>query len=207
MKKFVALLCAGILLCSSSLVAFAASSPSTTTTPPAKVDVYTPSTGDEKADFAGTVAVYETVSIPGNANAVVVVAPIADAIVAEAKEFAVELNLSQEPFAYVDVNVSGYTPGTPVTIPFNLNNIVDGETIVVLHRLSDGTWETLVPDSVENGKVVVTFTSLSPVVFVRGAEADALLASPKTADLRPMIMILAVAMIGLGFLTAKKAMK
>jgi hypothetical protein len=208
MKKLVALLCAGVMAFSMSMVAFANESVTSSNTSSTPESVYVPSTGNAEADKAGKVAVYETVDLPNFANAKVLVAGVSDSIKTDAIKEAASLGLASEPFAYVDVNVTGYTDGTKVSIPFNLNNVVAGESIVVLHQLKDGTWETLIPDKVENGKVVVTFTSLSPVVFVRGAAADALksaaVASPKTGDIAPFVAVIMVAALGCGLVVRKK---
>jgi hypothetical protein len=50
--------------------------------------------------------------------------------------------------------------------------------------MADGTWESIIPDKIENGAVTVTFTSLSPVVFSKatGAAGNTKVISPKTSD-------------------------
>lgn len=56
----------------------------------------------------------------------------------------------------------------PATVEFVLTDVTDGTALVALHQKADGTWETL--DCVwKDGKVYVTFTSLSPVVFATAA--------------------------------------
>jgi hypothetical protein len=208
MKKLVTLLLAGVLAFSMSMVAFASASPTGSSSSSQPSGTYTPSTGDEEADKAGTVAIYETVDFGNIKGAKVLVTGCSDAIKSEAVQQAAALGLSSEPFAYVDVNILGYEDGTPVTIPFNLNNIVDGESIIVLHQLKDGTWETIIPDKVENGKVIVTFSSLSPVIFVRGAAA-AVVASPKTGaeDIVPFVAIIMVAAFGCGVIARRRSVR
>lgn len=78
----------------------------------------------------------------------------------------------------VDVKLSA--DFSKVTIPFNLTNVMQGQNIVVLHLKHDGQWEQIVPDKVENGKVTVTFTSLSPVIFVSLDKIP--VKAPKTGD-------------------------
>ena len=78
----------------------------------------------------------------------------------------------------VDVKLSA--DFSKVTIPFNLTNVMQGQNIVVLHLKHDGKWEQIVPDKVENGKVTVTFTSLSPVIFVSLDKIP--VKAPKTGD-------------------------
>jgi hypothetical protein len=208
MKKLVTLLCAGVLAFSMGMVSFASASPSSNNNGSQPSGTYTPSTGNEEADKAGSVAVYESIDLPNFENAKVLVAGCSDQIKNAAVQQAASLGLASAPFAYVDVNVTGYKDGTPVSIPFNLNNIVEGESIIVLHMLKDGTWETIIPDKVENGKVTVTFTSLSPVVFVRGAAAAAVVASPKTGDVVALFAaITLVAALGCGFVARKRAIR
>jgi hypothetical protein len=208
MKKFITLLCAVVLAFSMGMVAFASASPSSSSNESAPANVYTPTNEKGEADTAGKVGVYETVKIPGNENAKVVVAAVSTTVKAAAVEQAAALGYASAPFAYVDVNVEGYKAGTPVTVPFNLVNVVAGDNIVVLHQKADGTWETIIPDKVEDGKVTVSFTSLSPVVFVRGTVAPAV-ASPKTGseDFVPFAAIILVAAFGVGAIARKKAIR
>jgi hypothetical protein len=210
MKKLVTLLCAVVLALSMGMVAFASASPSSTSNDAvsAPENVYTPTNEKGEVDTAGKVGVYETVKIPGNENAKVVVVAVSTTVKAAAVQQAAALGLASAPFAYVDVNVEGYTAGTPVTVPFNLVNVVAGDSILVLHQKADGTWETIIPDKVEDGKVTVSFTSLSPVVFVRGTAAPAV-ASPKTGaeDIVPFAAIILVAAFGVGAIARKRAIR
>jgi hypothetical protein len=208
MKKLVTLLCAGVMALSMGMVSFASASPSSNNNDSQSPSVYTPTNEKGEVDTAGKVGVYETVKIPGNENAKVVVVAVNATTKAAAVEQAAALGLESAPFAYVDVNVEGYKEGTPVTVPFNLVNVVAGESILVLHQKADGTWETIVPDKVEDGKVIVSFTSLSPVVFVRGAAAPAVAASPKTGDVVALFAaITLVAALGCGFVARKRAIR
>jgi hypothetical protein len=207
MKKLVTLLCAGVLAFSMGMVTFAASSPSSSSNAAQPENVYTPTNDKGEVDTAGKVGVYETVKIAGNDNAKVVVVAVNATVKAAAVEQATALGLASAPFAYVDVKVEGYKEGTPVTVPFNLVNVVAGDNILVLHQKADGTWETIVPDKVEDGKVIVSFTSLSPVVFVRGTAAPAV-ASPKTGDVVAMFAaITLIATLGCGFVARKRAIR
>lgn len=75
---------------------------------------------------------------------------------------------SPMPFVTAEVKAEGFTvtADNPVTITFLIDGISEGEPISVLHKKDDGSWENL-PGTTGNGTVTVTFTSLSPVVFVR----------------------------------------
>lgn len=87
------------------------------------------------------------------------------------------------------------------TLTFSVTGITardTKDTIVVLHEKADGTWETITPDKVEEGKVTATFTSFSPVVIVR---------VPVKADLTGIVTVLpmvAVACVGGIVACAKK---
>ncbi len=51
-------------------------------------------------------------------------------------------------------------------LTFSVNGVTAGQKIAVLHQKHDGSWEVINPDSVGNGTVTATFTSLSPIAFV-----------------------------------------
>lgn len=63
-----------------------------------------------------------------------------------------------------DIDITGITiPEGGIQLDIPINGIEAGKTYVLLH-LKDGVWETIIPDSVVNGKLTATFKSLSPVV-------------------------------------------
>ena len=79
-----------------------------------------------------------------------------------------------------------------VTITFELPGIRAGETVYCIHY-HDNEWETIVPDSVEDNQVTVTFDSLSPVGFVveqDSAAASASGTSPKTGAANTMTYVI-----------------
>ena len=49
-------------------------------------------------------------------------------------------------------------------LSIGISGIQAGKNYVLLHLTKDGVWETIRPDSIADGKVTATFTSLSPVV-------------------------------------------
>lgn len=49
-------------------------------------------------------------------------------------------------------------------LSIEISGIQAGKNYVLLHLTKDGVWETIRPDSIADGKVTATFTSLSPVV-------------------------------------------
>lgn len=77
------------------------------------------------------------------------------------------------------------------------------QNIIVLHLKSDGQWEQIVPDKVENGKVTVTFGSLSPVIFVSLDKVP--VKAPKTGDTNPIpFAAAAVVVVGAGAVIAAR---
>lgn len=69
--------------------------------------------------------------------------------------------------AVIDLEVTGFTGSVDVT--FNVEGIEAGNTVYVLHEKTDGTWETIAPKSVEDGKVIVTLSSFSNYAIAKVA--------------------------------------
>ena len=80
----------------------------------------------------------------------------------------------------------------PLTITFKVNGIKAGDKVILLHYVSDAKgWEKL--DTITgNGTVTATFNSLSPVAFIKLADAKA----PATGE--PISLMLAGAVVALG---------
>lgn len=198
MKKLMALLCAGVLACSMGMMAFAAESPSTTTTPTVQ---------ESSHSTVDSVRVWDKVIVDGkevDGGVSIVEAPAATVEAAKAQAIAA---VSSKASVLQVVEVSFPESFSKITVPFNLTNVVAGQNIKVLHQKKDGTWEVITPDKVENGKVTVTFTSLSPVAFV---VADGVAAtgvrSPKTGDAAvPFIALIAVVAVAGAAVAGKKA--
>lgn len=86
-----------------------------------------------------------------------------------------------------------------ITIRFKSSAFKAGMKITVLH-LPDGSsdWEKITPDSVSDGECVVTFTSLSPVVFTAEGVSD------KTGETAPILPIAAaICLAGVVFFGTK----
>lgn len=75
------------------------------------------------------------------------------------------------PAAVADVNLEGsnVSESNPITVTFLIAGVKEGDAISILHKKSDGSWETLA-GTAGNGTVTAVFTSLSPVAFVRTGE-------------------------------------
>lgn len=94
--------------------------------------------------------------------------------------------------AVVDVSLpSGVKmPTGGIEITFDVDGVVAGDKIYLLHEKADGTWETITPSKVADGKVTAKFTSLSPVAIVKVVDNAA---SPKTGA--PFMMAPIVALV------------
>ena len=120
----------------------------------------------------------------------------------------------------VDVTVEGraVTAADPVTVTFQVPDVKAGANILVLHWT--GTqWETIVPDSVTDGAVTATFTSLSPVAIVeldvQNATAAATnptnttnatdVTSPKTGMSASVVPVLALVLAAGAVVCARRA--
>lgn len=201
MKKFIALLCAGVLACSMSMMAFAAESQTTSSQTTSTISEEQRIQQQSHSTVAD-VRIWSAVIVDGQeVDGVVNITPAsAEArAAAEAQAAAIGATILQ----VVEVNYTG-NPFRTITIPFNLSNVVAGQNIVVLHQKHDGTWETITPDKVENGLVTVTFTSLSPVAFAQ--ISGTAVKSPKTGDVAvPFVAVIAFAAVAGAAVAGKKA--
>lgn len=97
---------------------------------------------------------------------------VSKAVADAAENVAIQVSPNAQVVAVVDVTYDGVIPAGGVQISFSLSGVQAGENYVLLHQLPDGRWEKITPDSVENGIIKATFTSLSPVAFVKIAPAQ-----------------------------------
>ena len=148
MKKFFALLCAGVMACSMSMMAFAAPSQTTgnvTDNATGNASQTTSTTTSGSAAAANTnghstvdsVKVWSNIVIDGvessNAALSVEALPAASEAVTAAAAWAAANNGTI--LQMVDVKLSA--DFSKVTIPFNLTNVMQGQNIVVLHLKQD----------------------------------------------------------------------
>ena len=125
---------------------------------------------------------------------------LADSIIASAKALgtggilkAVDCEDSANP------NGKGVLYNDTITVRFRSSAFKAGMKITVLHQ-PDGSsdWEKITPDSVSDGECVVTFTSLSPVVFTAEGVSD------KTGETAPVLPIVAaICLAGVVFFGTK----
>ncbi len=204
MKKIMALLVAGVLTCSVGMTALASPSPSTPSTETPVTS--TTSTTVKGSSSVAEIKVWDKILVNGEeVSSSVSITEAADEVVRAAEvQAAAVVGSNAVILNVVDVNFSESFKS--ITIPFNLKNVKANDKIVVLHQKADGTWETITPDKVEDGKVTATFTSLSPVAFVTGGSAAAV-KSPKTGDIAvPFVAILAVVSLAGSALVGKKSL-
>lgn len=199
MKKIITTALALVLTLGMSVTAFAAPSPS------AEVKADSVTLADGRVVVPNVVKLDAATTETAKAKAQELVS--ADSQVLRAVEVTLDAAVSAE---------------NPVTLSFDLGNAVEAGTNLVALHLKDGSWEVL-PCEWKNGKVNVTFTSLSPVVFVSkpattvakennnyspeyyeslktnqsaSEAADAGVTSPKTSDANVLGFALAAAVCG-----------
>lgn len=94
----------------------------------------------------------------------------------------------------------------PITLDIPVSGITAGATVAVLHW-NGSTWEVIKPDSVSNGTVKATFTSLSPIFVVEfsALTSDGTAVSPKTGAAMPVLPVVAViCMAGVAVIATRK---
>ncbi len=193
MKKFVVGLVASALMIASMATTALAASPSTKTvtpTPTPKASTSTSTSTKKSAaevyasNISGDIIKYDETDVSFPA----ILKPLSDATIASAKAQgtggilkAVDCEDSQSP------NGKGTLYQNTITVRFRSSVFKAGMKITVLHQ-PDGSsdWEKITPDSVSDGECIVTFTSLSPVVFTAEGVSD------KTGETAPVLPIAAV---------------
>jgi len=207
-KLLVGVVASVLVVASVATTAFAANSPSTeTVTPIPKPAATSSSSGSSTgtktpainpdvlaSNLTGEVIKYDNVDIdPTHAAklSILSVDTIKSALASMAKANALKA---------ADVEDSEDNPyNNSITIRFKSSAFKAGMKITVLHQ-PDGssTWEKITPDSVADGECVVTFTSLSPVVFATEGASD------KTGETAPILPIAAaICLAGVVFFGAK----
>ena len=191
MKKFVVGIVASALMIASMETTALAASPSTKTVTPTPKASTSTSTSTKKSaaevyasNISGDIIKYDETDVSFPA----ILKPLSDATIASAKAQgtggilkAVDCEDSQSP------NGKGTLYQNTITVRFRSSVFKAGMKITVLHQ-PDGSsdWEKITPDSVSDGECIVTFTSLSPVVFTAEGVSD------KTGETAPVLPIAAV---------------
>ena len=158
MKRKLAGLLTALMVLSMGMTAFAAKSPGDG------------NSTNSSGSGSSTTAPSQDIAV-GNATNTTIT-PVTTAVRDAAENVAKQVSPDAQVTAVVDVTYDGTIPAGGVQISFSLAGVQAGDNYVLLHQLPDGRWEVIRPDSVENGVIKATFTSLSPVAFVKIASAQ-----------------------------------
>lgn len=184
-KKILAFVCAMTMVIGMSLSVCAA--PSTSAEDLVKAEDNT--TG--QVITTNTIAYFaETTTVEGVAGAALkeVPADTAKAMITQAKTIA-----GKDTFIASIVDLSVPAGTGKATFTLGCPNVWKGQNVTILHQKSDGSFENIKPDKVEDNKVTFTMTSYSPVAIVINTGA----VSPKTGDIFAVVAAMA-ALSGLG---------
>lgn len=152
MKKKLAGLLTMLMVLSMGMTAFAAQSPGN---------------GNSSNSSGSGSSTTQTPATPSAPQGTTEVTPVSPAVEAAAESVAKSVSPNAQVMAVVDVTYDGAIPPEGIQISFSLAGVQPGDNYVLLHQLKDGRWEMITPDSIENGVISATFTSLSPVAFVK----------------------------------------
>ena len=175
------------------MTAFAAPSPTTSPT------TETNKTATEYANISAS----DAVTVDGVAKTLkVTLQAVSRDVLTAAQAKALELvGSSASVLQIVDVSLPAGTTFGKVQLTFNVPGVVAGQKVYLLHLKADGVWEKITPDSVENGKVTATFTSLSPVAVVAGSASAQ---TGETLPVLPMVLVFALVSFAGVVITTKK---
>lgn len=190
MKKKIAIVLAAVMVMSMGTTVFAAKSPSTETTV----------TTDTVAGNYSNVSVFAGgVKMDGKDVAEVPqITAVTQSKVDEAQQQAKsKVASTANVLQVVDVNIAGSYE--KVTVTFDVNGVTAGQKLSVLVQKADGTWVTVTPDAVANGKVTATFDfAFNTVAFV------AYNASAQTGEMMSVLPAMMVACAAGAAVCAKK---
>ena len=174
MKKKIAVVLTALMVMAMGTTAFAATSPTTKTSE---------TTTAEATAYANVTVAAGGIVIDGVASTA---APTVKAVTTAQVEAAqTQAVASVAPTAKVlQIDVTLPVSFEKAQLTFSVNGVTAGQKIAVLHQKHDGSWEVINPDSVGNGTVTATFTSLSPIAFV------AYNASAQTGETTPVLPII-----------------
>lgn len=186
MKKFYALLMAGVVMAAMVFPAVAAPSPESATLSPEATPIVS-------AEANTVINSYSTVSVNvAGTTATALSATMANSVINVTSNETHLANLgiptNAKLVAAVDVSYSGEIPAGGVQIPFKVSGAKAGDLVYVVHRQSTEPYQWEVVGQAVLGDdltVVGTFTSFSPVGFlvVDSANVDAAaVKAPKTGE-------------------------
>lgn len=164
MKKIKVLALTVVLVLAMNAVVFAAGSPNTNIEPDGKVEV----DGKEVSVYVNNVVNNDAVTSKENVDKIAL-----EAVKAATGNSNTEVKGTLMG-AVVDITLAeGVQPSeeNPVTIRIKVQGATASDVIIAAHQKHDGVWEYL-PTTTGEGTVTITFTSLSPVAFIK-VPADA----------------------------------
>lgn len=178
MKKFYAVIAAVLVLSMGSTV-FAAKSPNESTGSTVVAEAAVDKINMEKIEAFGAddTKIDIKVSPTKSVNLIGSLDKDAQAAVETAiSDGLIDIKLGDKQVPAVDVLglVEVEDPGVKgsVTLSIPIAGIKAGDTVLVMHY-TGGKWETIVPDRVMDGIVIVTLSSFSPIAVVRVEASDA----------------------------------
>lgn len=235
MKKLLAVVTAAVLTMASTMTVFAAPVASGGDVPKEDSDdILTP----EEEEILEKAATDKVSAVGENGTALITIALDYNKIDEDTvKELSKQIDSSKAPGTLVGLyevgvaTAAGEEYNGKVTLTFKVDGVKPGDTVTIIHYLTNedgnltGEIEYIKPDSVGNGTVTATFTSLSPIgIVVQVAKAEktpvkttaantkktttAAKKSPKTGNEDyTMIMLLSAAALGVMAVTSKKSKK
>ena len=234
MKKLLAVVTAAVLTIATAMTAYAAPVASGGDVPKDEPeDILTP----EEEEILKNAVTDKVSAVGENGTALVTIAldynKVDEDVVVELSK---QIDKSKSPGTLVGLYEVGVATAAgeeytgKVTLTFKVDGVKSGDTVTIVHYLTDadgnltGEIEYIKPDSVGNGTVTATFTSLSPIgIVVQVAKAEkapvktttaaakkttASKKSPKTGNEDyTMIMLLSAAALGVMTAAYKKGKK
>ena len=200
-KRILALVSATILVFAMNMSVMAAGSPNASATAGSVVDKVA------KEELATGTQQFTESTIAKFATETTVETTVAGATVAAASVDTAKAAISQAKNLYgeksfvasiVELNVPAGTGAATFTL--KCPNVWAGQTVKILHQLSNGTWEVITPSAVGNNYVTFTMTSYSPVAIVIDTGATA----PQTADVVMLVAAMAVILLAGACVASKK---
>ena len=173
MKKKIAVVLTALMVMAMGTTAFAATSPTTKTSE---------TTTAEATAYANVTVAAGGIVIDGVASTATVKAVTTAQVEAAQTQAVASVAPTAKVLQMIDVTLPVSFEKAQLT--FSVNGVTAGQKIAVLHQKHDGSWEVINPDSVGNGTVTATFTSLSPIAFV------AYNASAQTGETTPVLPII-----------------
>ncbi|MGN0402825.1 MAG: hypothetical protein ACI4HQ_11305 [Acetatifactor sp.] len=198
-KRILALICAAVMTIGMSMTVCAAGSPNAGAAATEELVKAEDNTTGQVITTNTITYFAETTTIEGVAGATLKEVPVdtAKVMITQAKTIA-----GKDTFIASVVDLSVPAGTGKATFTLGCPNVWKGQNVTILHQKSDGSFENIKPDKVEDNKVTFTMTSYSPIAIVINTAATA----PKTGDIFAVVAAMA-AISGLGAAACGKKAK